>query len=99
MSESPEDIARTIGGSSGPVGDVARLQALAMALVGATTTAEVSVGIIDQGITALGANAGALAVVTPSGTELEILRAAGYPPEVVEQLRRLDRAAPVAFAT
>ena len=75
-----------------------RLQTVTAALSEAATAAEVAAVILDQGLAALGARAGAMALVTPAGDELELLHAAGFPPGEVTPWRRFPLASPVALA-
>jgi signal transduction histidine kinase len=58
-----------------------RLQILTAALSETTTLASVGDVIMHQGVTALGAYAGVLALPTTDGAELELLSSIGYPPE------------------
>ena len=67
---------------------VARLQMVTAALSSAVTPDEVADVIIHEGLDALGAGGGTLAVFTPDRTEFEIIRAEGYPPEVTAAWRR-----------
>ncbi len=67
----------------------ARLQAIATALGGALTRDEVAAAAVDQGVAALGARAGSLAVVVDGGLAVEIVRALGYPDDQVARYRRL----------
>ena len=66
----------------------ARLQEMTAALSGAITPAAVAEVIIDQGVVALRAKAGSLALLTEDGGMLELVRAIGYPPEFVERWRQ-----------
>jgi PAS domain S-box-containing protein len=75
-----------------------RLQAVTAALSETTTAEEVAEVILDQGLAALGAKSGTIALVTPSGTELELLHAAGFPPGEVTPWRQFPLASPVALA-
>lgn len=79
---------------------VRRLQAVTAALSQAATLDEVADVIIHAGTTSLDATGGALALVTPNGNDIEIVRAHGYPPEVVNRFRRflLITATPIADA-
>ena len=66
------------------------LQALAAALVNATTVREVSEAILEQAMRALGADAATLAVLheTPDGAEFETLHSRGYPDAVMQRFAR-----------
>ncbi len=75
-----------------------RLQTVTAALSEAATAAEVAEVILDQGLAALGAKSGTIALVTPSGTELEMLHSAGFPPDQVTPWRQFPLASPVALA-
>ena len=59
------------------------LQAVTAALSQAPDPSAVATRILDAALGALGAPRGWVAVVTPSGTEAEIVRSVGYPPEVI----------------
>lgn len=67
----------------------ARLQAVTAALSQAPTPELVADVVMTEGTSALGADAGILAIVTPEGDALEIVRAAGYPPELIAAYQRL----------
>jgi signal transduction histidine kinase len=76
-------------------GRAERLLAVAAGLSGATTREQVADVIFREGLVALGADAGSLALVVPagsttpgSGVELEILRSIGYPEAVQSRYRR-----------
>ncbi|HEX8317303.1 GAF domain-containing sensor histidine kinase [Longimicrobium sp.] len=58
-----------------------RLQELTAALAGAATPREVGERVLRLGVSALGADAGVLALRVPGEDELEILASVGYPPE------------------
>ena len=66
----------------------ARLQEITAALSEALTPAAVAEVIVDQGVEALRARAGSLALLTDDGVWLEIVRAIGYPQGFVERWRR-----------
>lgn len=66
----------------------ARLQAVTAALSGALTSSQVADVIMQQGVAALDADAGALALVTPDGQEAELLRVVGYPDELAQRFGR-----------
>ena len=75
-----------------------RLQTVTAALSEAATASQVAAAILDQGLAALGARAGTIALLTEEGSELEILHSAGFPAEEVAPWRRFPLAAPVAIA-
>ena len=56
--------------------------------------------MIDQGLAAMNASAGSIALLSEDGTTLEVCRAIGYPAEVVESWRRfpIDADVPLAEA-
>ncbi len=66
----------------------ARLQALTAALSEALTPAQVASAVLTHGLAAIGAHAGSVALLTDRGDELELLDAAGFPPETIEKWRR-----------
>ncbi|MBH8571645.1 PAS domain S-box protein [Nostocaceae cyanobacterium CENA369] len=76
----------------------ARLQALTAALSQSLSVAQVAEVIVEQGMAALGASSALVALVTESGTELEIIRAVGHQPELIELWRRFSINAPVPLA-
>ncbi len=77
---------------------VGRLQAATAALAGALTPDAVAAVAVEQGVAALGAHAGLVALLTSDEATLEIVQAAGYPPHLVEAWRRIPLAAPVPLA-
>lgn len=76
----------------------ARLQAITAALSESLTPAQVAEVIVEQGMTALGASSALVALLTKSGTELEIIRTFGYQEEIVDSRRRfsIHTSAPLA---
>lgn len=72
-----------------------RLQSVSAALAGAATVLQVAEVILDQGIAALEARAAAVALLTESGDELELVRATGYPSGIA---RRIPAHAPSMMA-
>src|SRR5579871_351392 len=91
------------GGGQPPSGDASRaadrlnrLQSVSAALAGAATVAQVADVILDQGVAALEAVAAAVALLTDTGEELELVRATGYPSEGVA--RRISVQAPSMMA-
>jgi PAS domain S-box-containing protein len=73
----------------------ARLQAITAALSEALTPAQAASAVLGHGLTAVGAQAGSVALLTNQGTELELLDAVGFPQEIVEKWQRF----PVAGET
>ncbi|GAB4216617.1 MAG: hypothetical protein OHK0022_57940 [Roseiflexaceae bacterium] len=65
----------------------ARLQEVTATLAEALTPTEVAATVVQQGVAALGARAGSLALLDPTGATLEVLGAVGYPPELLEGWR------------
>ncbi|MCC5656845.1 PAS domain S-box protein [Nostoc sp. XA010] len=78
----------------------ARLQGITAALSECLTPAQVAEVMVEQGMAALGASSALVALVTKSGTELEIVRAVGYEQEAVDSWRRfsIHTSAPLAEA-
>jgi len=76
---------------------IARLQRVTAALAEALTPDEIAAAVVDQGLAALGADAGSLALVT-AGDELEVVRAEGYPAAVLDVWRRFPITAAVPLA-
>jgi signal transduction histidine kinase/ActR/RegA family two-component response regulator len=74
-------------------GRIARLQDVTVALSEALTPEQVMEVITEQGVAAMGAYAGGIGLVTPDGETLEIVRAVGYPPDVLERVRRFPLSA------
>lgn len=66
---------------------LARLQEVTVALSGSLTPAQVAEVIVAQGVGALGASAGVVALITADGAALCPLRAEGYTEEVLEPWR------------
>ena len=62
-------------------GTAERLQALTAALSGAPSTAEVADAAMHNGVRALHADSGVLALLTPDGAGLQVAASTGYPPE------------------
>ncbi|MDQ2825450.1 MAG: PAS domain-containing protein, partial [Actinomycetota bacterium] len=77
---------------------VSRLQSVTAALARAGTPNEVLETMVAEGFDALGAAAGSVAVIDPTGDTLEVVRAAGYAVEALERFGRIDLAAPVPLA-
>ncbi|MBW4492914.1 MAG: PAS domain S-box protein [Oscillatoria princeps RMCB-10] len=77
---------------------VARLQAITSALSEALTPSQVAEVAVSQGIAALGACAGLMALLAEGDSALEVVRALGYPQEILETWRRLPVSLPVPLA-
>jgi PAS domain S-box-containing protein len=79
---------------------MARLQTAMVALAEALTSARVAEIITEQGVAALGAQAGLIAVVTNDGAGLELVHAVGYPADLLVSWQRfpLHSAMPLADA-
>jgi PAS domain S-box-containing protein len=78
----------------------ARLQALTAALSEALTPAQAASAVLTQGLTAVGAHAGSVAILADHGGELELVDAVGFPSELLANWRRfpVTSDAPVAEA-
>jgi PAS domain S-box-containing protein len=78
----------------------ARLQAITAALSEALTPVQAASAVLAHGLTAVGAHAGSVAILTDHGGELEVLDAVGFPPEMVERWQRfpVNSEAPLAEA-
>lgn len=74
---------------------LSRLHAVSAALSEALTTADVSRVAVEQGISALGATAGSLTLLSEDGLWLEMAGSMGYPTEVMEPWQRFPLTAPV----
>jgi PAS domain S-box-containing protein len=75
-----------------------RLHAVTSMLARALTPEDVARAVIDEGIVALGARSGSLALLREGGAELEIVRARGYDAEIIERFRRISVAAPLPLS-
>lgn len=77
-----------------------RLQALATGLTASLTPEQVAAVVVDQGVEALGAQAGSLCILDEEDSQLEIIEATGYHEELAVGFRRfgLDSGAPAAEA-
>ncbi len=62
----------------------ARLQAVTAALAGTLTAMQVVTVVVEQGLAALNANGGSIALLNEAGPELAMLRFVGYPQELTE---------------
>ncbi len=78
----------------------AQLQTIATALSEALTPAQVVDVIITQGITALGVQAGLIALLSDQGETLDTVGATAYPPELLDRWRQypFSQASPIADA-
>lgn len=78
----------------------AALQSVTAALAEALTPAEVAEVIVERGLAALSAVAGSIVLLSPDRTELILLRAFGYPDEVIDPWKRfpVDATVPLAEA-
>jgi PAS domain S-box-containing protein len=74
---------------------VTRLYTVAAALSEAVTPADVARVTVEQGITALGANAGSLSLLTPDGGHLEMAGSVGYPAGSMDAWQRFPVSAPI----
>jgi len=73
---------------------LSRLHAVTSVLARALTPEEVARAVVDEGIAALGARSGSLALLEAGGAGLEVVRARGYAAEQVERYRTLPLDAP-----
>ena len=76
---------------------MARLQAITAALSEALTPAQVAEVIVDRGIAALDAQAGTMCLLSEDGQTLDIVRAIGYPGDVIGRWRHIPMAARMAI--
>jgi signal transduction histidine kinase len=74
---------------------VTGLQEITAALAAALTPAEVAKVIVDQGMRVLGANAGALVLLSADAQHLQIVRAVGFPAELIEAWQQFPVDAPL----
>ncbi|MEH2280199.1 MAG: AAA family ATPase [Nostoc sp.] len=79
---------------------IARLQSITAALSESLTPAQVSEVIVEQSMAALGASCALVALLNESKTELEIVRAVGYKPDLLDVWRNfpIDSPSPLAEA-
>ncbi|MEH2084829.1 MAG: PAS domain S-box protein [Nostoc sp.] len=77
---------------------ITRLQAITAALSESLTPTQVAEVIVEQGIAALGASFVFVALLTQSGTELEIVRTVGDQQEIIDSSRRFSINAPAPLA-
>jgi PAS domain S-box-containing protein len=76
----------------------ARLQSIAAALSEALTPAQVADVVITQGIAAIGAQAGSIALLSAQGDALELIGATGYPAPVLDSWRQVSLSEDVPLA-
>ncbi|HET7458406.1 MAG TPA: ATP-binding protein [Gemmatimonadaceae bacterium] len=74
------------------------LQAVTSALVGARAADDVATAVLGAGMRALGAERGALGVVSNDGRWVEVVGTRGYPESVATQFRRVSIAAEFPLA-
>ena len=77
---------------------VSRLYAVAAALSEAVTPEDVARVTVHQGIAAVGATAGSLALLSEDGANLEMAGSVGYPAEVIGRWKRFPLDAPIPLA-
>jgi PAS domain S-box-containing protein len=79
---------------------VARLQAVTLGLAEARTAEEVAAVVVGQGVAGLEAHSGALCLLTPDGTQLQVIRHRGFEPSSIERFRTfgVDEPLPAAEA-
>lgn len=82
----------------GAIDRLARLQRVTAALSAGTTGSTLTHLIVTEGAEALGAQAGIAAVLTASGTELEVVDSTGIRPETARRWRRIPISAPLVLA-
>jgi PAS domain S-box-containing protein len=80
-------IARNISERKRSIERTVRLQQMSAALSGALTAQVVAKVCVDQGLVAIGAKAGSLALVDEGEGWLELIQATGYPPEFADRWR------------
>ncbi|HVF91668.1 MAG TPA: PAS domain-containing protein, partial [Blastocatellia bacterium] len=87
-------------GAEDTAGRLERLQSVTAALSGALTASQVAEVIVDQGIAALGAFAGSVALVSESSGQIQIVKAIGYDRETIEKWKNiaLDASTPIGDA-
>lgn len=77
---------------------ITSLMTITARLAGAVTIDDIADVIIDQGIFTLRASAGSIELLTDDGEYLEVVRAIGYPREVLEQYSRFSLSASIPIA-
>jgi len=80
------------------VSRTARLQRITAALSEAITPQQVADVVVNQGISALGANAGSVALLAEHGSYLKVVQATGYPQSVLEAWESFPVTAAVPLA-
>jgi GAF domain-containing protein len=100
VSSTNEDRRPTAGGRDAMDRTLPRLQALADALQDGRGLADVAASLLDRGIVATGASAGAVAVVADDGAHLELAAASGWDERLLAAWERwpLDRSVPAGDA-
>jgi signal transduction histidine kinase len=74
---------------------LARLQQVTAALCDAASPEEVNLVILQQGLEALRAEAGGVALLAEDGRHVELVSSRGYPEDIIENFRFLPLSAPV----
>ena len=77
---------------------VSRLQSVTAALARSGTPNDVLDTMVREGIDSLGASAGSIAVLDATGEVLEVVRAVGYPEDLLRLFARIDLAAKVPLS-
>jgi PAS domain S-box-containing protein len=77
---------------------VARLQQITALLANTLTPAEVTRVMVRESMSALGASAGMIVLITPDGAALELTEVQGYPPALTEPWRHFPLTTPVPIA-
>jgi PAS domain S-box-containing protein len=77
---------------------IARLQSVTAALTAALMPAQVASIVVEQGVSALHARGGGIALLDESGAALRIVHASGYPDAWIEPNSIFSLTAPVPFA-
>jgi K+-sensing histidine kinase KdpD len=95
-----DDLHRERTSAEAAVARLTELQAVTAALSRARTSAEVAAAVLDAGRRMVGASAGAVYVLDPSGANLRLLDAVGYEPVDLDRWRvmPMDTPAPAAEA-
>lgn len=68
---------------------IAGLQKVVAALSEAVTPEEVSDVLMSEGLASVDMEGGSVALLTPDGSKLEMIRIAGYPPDVVQEWKSM----------
>ncbi|HEY9604808.1 MAG TPA: PAS domain S-box protein [Allocoleopsis sp.] len=76
----------------------ARLQQVTAALSQALTPTQVAEVVVNQGIAALGVQAGLVTLLTDDRTEIELVESVGYPQATIDRWQRFPIDAPVPIA-